>query len=67
MSVTQQPEQPLLLDITRAAQLLGVGIGVLRGWVADGLPFIRAGRGGKKMFARRDLERFIERLKESNE
>jgi len=31
------------------------------------LPFVRAGRGGRKMFTRRDLERFLERLKERSE
>lgn len=56
---------PLLLDIHGAAVFLGVGVGVIRGWVADGLPYIRAGRGGKKMFVRRDLEKWIERRKES--
>ena len=63
MSVSPQAE-PLLLDITRAAAFVGVGVGVIRGWVLDGLPFVRAGRGGRKMFVRRDLERFVERQKE---
>jgi Helix-turn-helix domain len=58
--------EPLLLDITRAAEVVGVGEGVLRGWCAEGLPFVRAGRGGKKLFTRRDLERWVERLKEAN-
>jgi hypothetical protein len=57
--------QTLLLDINAAARLVGVGSGVIRGWVAEGLPFIRAGRGGKKMFSRVDLKRFIERQKET--
>jgi DNA-binding transcriptional MerR regulator len=57
--------EPLLLDATRAAEIAGVSVGVIRGWVANGLPFIRAGRGGRKMFTRRDLEIFVERLKES--
>ena len=66
--MTAPPQsEPLLMDITHAASFVGVGVGVLRGWVADGLPFIRAGRGGKKMFARRDLERWVERLKEVNQ
>lgn len=56
--------EPLLFDIQRAAQVVGVSVGVIRGWVADGLPFVRAGRGGRKMFTRRDLERFVERQKE---
>jgi DNA-binding transcriptional MerR regulator len=56
--------EPLLFDIVKAAQVVGVSVGVIRGWVADGLPFLRAGRGGRKMFTRRDLERFVERLKE---
>ena len=64
MSVSPQAE-PLLLDITRAAAFVGVGVGVIRGWVLDGLPFVRAGRGGKKLFARSDLSRWVERLKES--
>ena len=54
----------MLLDVAAAAAVVGVGIGVIRGWVADGLPFVRAGRGGRKMFTRRDLERFVERRKE---
>jgi hypothetical protein len=61
--VNNQKAEPLLLDIVRAAAFVGVGIGVIRGWVSDGLPFLRAGRGGRKMFTRRDLERFVERLK----
>jgi len=56
--------EPLLFDTARAAQVVGVSVGVIRGWVADGLPFMRAGRGGRKMFTRRDLERFVERQKE---
>lgn len=57
--------QTLLIDINAAARFVGVGTGVIRGWVADGLPFIRAGRGGKKMFSPVDLKRFIERQKET--
>jgi hypothetical protein len=57
--------QTLLLDINAAARLVGVGSGVIRGWVTEGLPFIRAGRGGKKMFSPVDLKRFIERQKET--
>jgi len=37
-----QPE-PLLVDSPKAAEIVGVSVGVLRGWVRDGLPFIRAG------------------------
>lgn len=55
---------PLLLDINAAARFIGVGPGVLRSWINDGLPFIRAGRGGKKMFAVSDLKKFVERKKE---
>lgn len=58
------PAEPLLIDVARAAAVVGVSVGVIRGWVADGLPFVRAGRGGRKMFTRRDLERFVERQKE---
>lgn len=65
----QQTEQggasPLLLDASTAAAFVGVQVGVLRRWVRDGLPFVRAGAGGRKMYVRRDLERFIERLKET--
>lgn len=57
--------EPFLLDTRSASAFLGVSIGVLRGWVADGLPFVRAGRGGKKMFTRRDLEKWVERSKET--
>jgi predicted site-specific integrase-resolvase len=56
---------PLLLDASAAAAFVGVQVGVLRRWVRDGLPFVRAGAGGRKMYVRRDLERFIERLKET--
>jgi hypothetical protein len=55
---------PLLIDTNAAAAFVGTTPGVIRGWVAEGLPFLRAGRGGKKLFTRRDLERWIERLKE---
>jgi excisionase family DNA binding protein len=57
--------EALLFDINTAAELVGVGVGVIRAWVRDGLPFVRGGRGGKKLFTRRDLERWIEREKES--
>jgi excisionase family DNA binding protein len=59
------PNTPLLLDTRGAAALVGVQPGVLRRWVHDGLPFVRAGRGGRKMFTRRDLEKWVERLKET--
>jgi hypothetical protein len=64
MAAVLQPE-PLLLDIHGAAAYVGVTVGVIRGWTEDGLPFLRAGRGGKKMYDRADLRRFVERLKES--
>ena len=63
MSAFSQSET-LLLDTANAAALVGVTPGVIRGWVLAGLPFVRAGRGGKKMFARRDLEKWIEQQKE---
>lgn len=56
---------PLLLDINAAAQFVGVGSGVIRGWITEGLPFVRAGRGGKKMFSPADLKRFVEKSKET--
>jgi excisionase family DNA binding protein len=56
--------EPLLLDTPAAAAFVGVGKGVIRRWVSEGLPFLRGGRGGKKLFTRRDLEKFIERQKE---
>lgn len=59
--------ETLLLDSPRAAELVGVSVGVLRGWVSQGLPFIRAGRGGRKLFTRKDLERWIEKQKEWNQ
>lgn len=59
--------ESLLLDSSAAAEYVGIGVGVLRRWVHDGLPFVRGGRGGKKLFARRDLERWIEREKESTQ
>ena len=60
-------QEPLLLDISRAALIVGISISTIRKWTANGLPFVRAGSGGKKMYARRDIERFIERLKERAE
>jgi hypothetical protein len=65
--VNNQNTEPLLLDVVAAAAIVGVSVGIIRGWVADGLPFVRAGRGGRKMFTRRDLERFVERQKEQSE
>jgi predicted site-specific integrase-resolvase len=62
---TTPHSEPLLMDINAAATFIGIGPGVLRRWVSDGLPFVRAGRGGRKLFTRRDLERFVERRKES--
>ncbi|MBZ5569004.1 MAG: helix-turn-helix domain-containing protein [Acidobacteriia bacterium] len=62
---TTPHSEPLLMDINAAAAFVGVGSGVIRGWASDGLAFVRAGRGGKKMFARRDIERYVERRKES--
>ena len=58
------PPHQLGRGVGTNALVVGVSVGVIRGWVADGLPFLRAGRGGRKMFTRRDLERFVERLKE---
>lgn len=57
--------QPLLLDTVAASRFLGVGTGTIRGWVNAGLPFIRAGKGGKKFYTKKDLEKWIERQKES--
>jgi hypothetical protein len=65
--VNNQQAEPLLFDVAAAAAIVGVGIGVIRGWVSEGLPFVHAGRGGRKMFTRRDLERFVERQKEQSE
>jgi hypothetical protein len=45
------PHLPLLLDVNAAARFVGVGSCVIRGWVAEGLPFVRAGRGGKRCSA----------------
>ncbi|MFI5117192.1 MAG: helix-turn-helix domain-containing protein [Terriglobales bacterium] len=64
MSASPHSES-LLLDTSAAAAFVGVGTGVLRRWVAEGLPFVRGGRGGRKLFTRRDIERWIERNKES--
>jgi hypothetical protein len=61
----RQSAFPLLLDTASAAVVVDVSTGVIRGWVGNGLPFVRAGRGGKKMFSRHDLEKWIERIKES--
>ena len=40
--------EPLLFDSPRAAEMVGVSVGVLRGWVSQGLPYVRAGRAGAK-------------------
>ena len=64
MAVSSQSE-PLLFDIARAANIVGVSPSTIRHWTSDGLPFVRGGPGGKKLYSRRDLERFIERLKEN--
>lgn len=64
MALIPQPE-PLLIDVHGAAAYVGVGTGTIRRWTADGLPFVRAGRCGKKLYDRADLRRFVERLKES--
>lgn len=64
MPVNSQSE-PLLHDIVQAAAIVGVSVSTIRAWTRDGLTFVRGGAGGKKMYCRRDLERFVERLKES--
>ncbi|MGO8811006.1 MAG: helix-turn-helix domain-containing protein [Candidatus Sulfotelmatobacter sp.] len=64
--MNNQNTEPLLVDVIGAAAIVGVGEGVIRRWVSEGLPFLRGGRGGKKLFSRRDLERFIERQKEQS-
>ena len=58
---TQIQFEPILLDIARAAAVVGVSPSTIRKWTAEGLPFIRGGPGGRKMYRRRDLERHIER------
>jgi len=64
MAVTSQPE-PLYIDVVAAAAYVGVSVCQIRKWTADGLPFLSAGRGGKKVYDRADLRRWAERLKES--
>jgi excisionase family DNA binding protein len=56
---------PLLIDVPTAAKLTGTSIGTIRRWVADGLPHVRAGAGGKKLFDLTDLRKWIERQKEA--
>jgi excisionase family DNA binding protein len=56
---------PLLIDIAAAAKLTGTSVGTLRRWVADGLPYVRAGAGGKKLFDPGDLRKWIETQKEA--
>jgi hypothetical protein len=57
---------PLLMSIEDAARFVGgIGTGTLRRWCAEGLPYVRAGRGGKKLFDPKDLRKYVERLKES--
>jgi hypothetical protein len=56
-SVLNNHLEPLLLDINSAAKFVGVGPETIRGWILEEqLPFVRAGRGGKKMFAPADLK-----------
>jgi len=49
INASECPREPLLLDTLAAAAFVGVGKGVIRRWVSEGLPFVRAGSGGKKM------------------
>ncbi len=56
---------PLLVDIPTAARLTGTTIGTIRRWTTEGLPFVRAGACGKKLFDRADLRKWIERQKET--
>jgi excisionase family DNA binding protein len=59
--------EALLLDVHGAAAVVGVSVSVIRRWAHEGLCFVRGGRGGKLLFARKDLERFVEKLKVRNE
>ena len=59
-----QSVQPMLVDLLAAARLTGTSPGTIRRWVTDGLPFVRAGACGKKMFEPCDLKKWIERMKE---
>jgi excisionase family DNA binding protein len=65
MASLSQPE-PLLIDVAAAAAYVGVPVSQIRRWTSDGLPYVRAGRGGKLLYDRNDLRRYIERLKESS-
>jgi predicted site-specific integrase-resolvase len=64
-TVNTTHQQPLLLAGPSAAAYVGVQPGVLRRWIKEGLPFVRGGRGGKKLYPRKELERWVERLKET--
>jgi len=66
MKETQAPTAPFLplVDVPTAASITGTSVGTIRRWVADGLPYVRAGAGGKKMFDAADLRKWIERCKE---
>jgi len=66
---TSFPEQartvePMLIDLLTAARLTGTSPGTIRRWVTEGLPFVRAGACGKKMFEPCDLKKWIEQMKE---
>jgi excisionase family DNA binding protein len=67
MCVEVLVEKPLLIDAREAARFVGVTSNTIRRWCAEGLPFARAGKGGKKMFIRADLRKWVERLKEAVE
>jgi hypothetical protein len=55
---------PLLIDRHAAAKFVGVPHGTIRRWDEEGiLPSVHAGRGGRRMYSPRDLERAVERMK----
>jgi len=58
------PEGPVLLDVRGAAAFIGVSVAIIRRWTREGLPHVCAGRGGRKLFTRPDLCRWVERCKE---
>ena len=64
MGVESCIENPPLIDAQETARFVGVTGNTIRRRCSEGLPFARAGSGGKKMFAASDPEKWVEGLKE---
>jgi len=65
MESTQAPPQARLLNVGQAAEYLGVSSASLRKWSNDGLVATYRTPGGQRRYARDDLDRFIDSMRES--